>query len=66
MNNATVGKHPCPECGGDLQWNVGKQSLACPYCGTVVPWKNSEAGLPGEVLENDLVSALQKHSPDQR
>jgi len=66
MNNATVGKHPCPECGGDLQWNAGKQSLACPYCGTIVPWKNSEAGLPGEVQENDLVAALQKHPEDQR
>ena len=66
MNNATVGKHPCPECGGDLQWNAGKQSLACPYCGTIVPWKNSEVGLPGEVQENDLLAALQKHPVDQR
>ncbi len=66
MNNATVGKHPCPECGGDLQWNAGKQSLACPYCGTIVPWNNAEAGLPGEVQENDLITALEKHPEDQR
>ena len=66
MNNATVGKHPCPECGGDLQWNAGKQALACPYCGTIVPWKNTEAGLPGEVQENDLIVALEKHPVDQR
>lgn len=34
---ATVGKHPCPECGGDLQWNAARQALVCPYCGTVAP-----------------------------
>ncbi|HNV83393.1 MAG TPA: hypothetical protein PKI87_03945 [Arenimonas sp.] len=66
MSNATVGKHPCPECGGDLQWNAGKQSLACPYCGTIVPWKDSDVGLPGEVQENDLTLALQQHPEDQR
>jgi predicted RNA-binding Zn-ribbon protein involved in translation (DUF1610 family) len=66
MNNATVGKHPCPECGGDLVWNAVKQSLACPYCGTIVPWKNAEAGLPTEMIENDLGKALENHPVDQR
>ncbi len=66
MSNATVGKHPCPECGGDLVWNASKQSLVCPYCGTVVPWKNAEAGLPGDIVENDLTQALEKHPQDQR
>jgi DNA-directed RNA polymerase subunit M/transcription elongation factor TFIIS len=66
MNNATVGKHPCPECGGDLVWNAGKQSLACPYCGTMVPWKNAENVLPGDIQENDLVIALKEHPQDQR
>ena len=28
-------KHPCPECGGDAEWNASKKALACPYCGTV-------------------------------
>ena len=28
MGKLTVGKHPCPECGGDLQWNAAKQALA--------------------------------------
>ena len=43
----TVGKHPCPECGGNLEWNPARQSLACPYCGTVVPWSPAQAADPG-------------------
>lgn len=63
MDNATVGKHPCPECGGDLQWNAAKQSLACPYCGTVVPLAQAAAA-PGDgsaaVVEHDLLQALKR------
>lgn len=58
MDNSTVGKHPCPECGGDLQWNAGKQSLACPYCGTQVPWSSALQADPGAIQEMDLVTAL--------
>ena len=42
----TVGKHPCPECGGNLEWNPARQALACPYCGTVVPWSPAQAAEP--------------------
>ncbi|MGN1055796.1 MAG: zinc ribbon domain-containing protein, partial [Comamonas sp.] len=35
-----VNKHPCPECGANLEWNAKAQSLKCPYCGTVVPWND--------------------------
>lgn len=66
MDNATVGKHPCPECGGDLQWNAAKQSLACPYCGTIVPWSPAQEALGEQVVELDLVSALAQHPSDQR
>jgi endogenous inhibitor of DNA gyrase (YacG/DUF329 family) len=56
---ATIGKHPCPECGGDLQWNATKQSLACPYCGTIVPWTPAQAADPGTaIVEQDLAQAL--------
>lgn len=56
---ATVGKHPCPECGGDLQWNAARQSLVCPYCGTVVPWSEAPQAGPGAgVVEQDLQAAL--------
>jgi len=59
MSTATVGKHPCPECGGDLQWNAAKQSLVCPYCGTVVPWTAAQQADPGTaVVEHDLETAL--------
>lgn len=63
MNNATVGKHPCPECGGDLQWNAAKQSLACPYCGTVVPLAQAAPGAgdgSAAVVEHDLLEALRR------
>ena len=54
-----VGKHPCPECGGDLQWNAKAQSLRCPYCGTVVPWSDAQQKALGEgVVEQDLEAAL--------
>lgn len=57
--SATVGKHPCPECGGDLQWNAARQSLTCPYCGTVVPWTDAQQADPGTaIVEQDLASAL--------
>lgn len=61
MNNATVGKHPCPECGGDLQWNASKQALACPYCGTIVPLSQAAEGVgdgSSGVVEQDLLKAL--------
>mgnify|MGYP002129966939 CR=1 FL=1 len=37
-----VGKHVCPECGGNLEWNAKAQSLKCPYCGTVYRLKAGE------------------------
>ncbi|MDQ3058321.1 MAG: FYDLN acid domain-containing protein [Pseudomonadota bacterium] len=56
---ASVGKHPCPECGADLQWNAAKQALVCPYCGTVVPWAKGKEADPGTgVVEQDLQAAL--------
>ncbi|ARU06896.1 zinc ribbon domain-containing protein [Comamonas serinivorans] len=54
-----VGKHPCPECGADLQWNAKAQSLRCPYCGTVVPWSDEQRqALDASVVEQDLETAL--------
>ena len=55
----TVGKHPCPECGANLEWSPARQSLACPYCGTVVPWSPAQAADPGSaVVEHYLEEAL--------
>jgi hypothetical protein len=51
-------KHPCPECGGDAEWNAAKQALACPYCGALVPWAAGEDALGAAIVEHDLEPAL--------
>lgn len=53
-------KHPCPECGGDAEWNASKKALACPYCGTVLPWSDGKDAFGETILEHDLEEALQK------
>ena len=55
-------KHPCPECGGDAEWNAAKQALACPYCGTIVPWSDGEDPLGAVIVEHDLETALASSS----
>jgi ribosomal protein S27E len=65
VQSAMVGKHPCPECGGDLVWNAAKQALACPYCGTIVPWSAAQEAQPNAVAEMDLQQAL-AHPPGGR
>ncbi len=57
---ALVGKHPCPECGANLEWSPKAQSLRCPYCGTLVPWSEAQQEeLGNAVVEQDLAAALQ-------
>ena len=57
-------KHPCPECGGDAEWNAAKQALTCPYCGTLVDsdipaLEGTDANAATvEILEYDLEHAL--------
>ena len=51
-------KHPCPECGGDAEWNAAKQALACPYCGTILPWTDGEKPPGGAITEHPLEAAL--------
>ena len=51
-------KHPCPECGGDAEWNAAKQALACPYCGTVLTFSPGETTSGEEIRDHDLVAAL--------
>jgi len=53
-------KHPCPECGGDAEWDPKKQALACPYCGTVLPWTDARNVLGAAISEHDLETALAK------
>lgn len=51
-------KHPCPECGGDAEWNASKQALVCPFCGTILPWQDGESPHGAGIVEHDLVEAL--------
>lgn len=54
-----VRKHPCPECGGNLEWNAKAQALKCPYCGTTAPWSEAtHEELGRAVVEQDLAEAL--------
>jgi ribosomal protein S27E len=59
-------KHPCPECGGDAEWNAGKKALACPYCGTVLPWSDGEDALGAAISEHPLEAALAAVSSENR
>lgn len=63
---AMVRKHPCPECGANLEWNAKAQALKCPYCGTVVPWsEETREELGREVAEHDLEQALRDPSANR-
>lgn len=59
-------KHPCPECGGDAEWNAAKQALACPYCGTIVPWNDGEDPFGATIVEHSLEEALAAIDPQKR
>ena len=59
-------KHPCPECGGDAEWNAAKQALVCPYCGTILPWKLGEDPMGAQIVEHDLEKALANIDQDSR
>lgn len=37
-----VEQFPCPGCGGDMVFDVEKQSLSCPYCGNVIAISQEE------------------------
>src|SRR5688572_9319543 len=56
-------KFACPSCGGEAQWNAGKQALVCPYCGTVAPMKLDAEGKA--VDEHCLVTALRNVPEEQ-
>jgi hypothetical protein len=57
-------KYECPACGGQAEWNPGKQKLVCPFCGTESPYKIDRE--LGKVVELDLVKALRELPDDER
>lgn len=59
-------KHPCPECGGDAEWNAAKKALACPYCGTVLPWSDGEGPMGARIFEHNLEEALSTIGTEDR
>ena len=68
MTEATARKKfSCPACGGEAQWNPGKQSLICPYCGATSP-AQMELTAAGEqiIKEHDLVAAMRSIPDDKR
>jgi DNA-directed RNA polymerase subunit RPC12/RpoP len=48
---------PCEGCGADLTFNIGTQSLKCPYCGFT---KSIELDGEETVVEQDLESMLRR------
>lgn len=45
---------PCDQCGADLTFSIGQQSLQCPFCGSVKELAPSE----DEIRENDFRAML--------
>jgi predicted RNA-binding Zn-ribbon protein involved in translation (DUF1610 family) len=45
---------PCEQCGADLQFSIGQQSLQCPYCGHLKDLAPTSA----EIRENDYEGML--------
>jgi Zn finger protein HypA/HybF involved in hydrogenase expression len=68
MSSATARqKFSCPACGAEAQWNPGKQSLICPYCGTTSPAQIELTATGEEVIkEHDLAAALRSIPDDKR
>ncbi len=48
-------RFPCKQCGAKLEFAPGKDSLTCPYCGTLNQIENA-----GKVEEQDLLGAIER------
>lgn len=48
---------PCESCGADLEFNIGEQSLKCPYCGHV---KEIQKKSDESLAEQDFHAMLEK------
>ncbi|HEX2836603.1 MAG TPA: hypothetical protein VHN77_00590 [Phycisphaerales bacterium] len=48
-------RFPCKNCGAKLEFAPGKDSLTCPYCGTLNQIENT-----AEVAEQDLLNTIQR------
>jgi len=48
---------PCEGCGADLKFNIGEQSLKCPYCGFE---KEIDVSEDAEIVEQDFHAMLSR------
>ncbi len=48
---------PCEECGADLLFSIGQQSLECPFCGSVQAIEIDESA---QIVEQDLVAMINR------
>ncbi|MDB5347323.1 MAG: DNA-directed polymerase subunit [Schlesneria sp.] len=48
---------PCDECGADLEFSIGTQTMKCPYCGAV---KTIEISETAEIVEHDFQAMLEE------
>lgn len=46
---------PCEQCGADVEFSIGTQSLQCPYCGTI---KQIELPSDAVIVERDYLEML--------
>lgn len=46
---------PCEQCGADLEFSIGTQSLQCPYCGAI---KQIELPSDAVIVERDYLEML--------
>ncbi len=53
-------KYDCPSCGGNLSFDIGTQSLICPYCSSNVQIEFKDE----EILEYDIESAMRNATTD--
>jgi ribosomal protein S27E len=61
-----LGKRPCPDCGGEMEWNAAKQAIACPYCGFIPKEQPAKGASSVEVVEHDLEKGLAGTGDDRR
>lgn len=49
---------PCPNCGGELEWDPAKQEMHCPYCDSLIKVPQDDSF---RAEEHDLLAFLEEH-----
>lgn len=56
---------PCESCGADLEFSIGEQTLACPFCGHAKDLGGEEEGPQEQDLEAMLRRSVELHKLDE-